>query len=201
MRSHNHISDGYSSVIRCKFELFQFVIALVDERQTCMAVSAGITVTGEMLAGRDNALTLESLDVLHAHFAYKLRIRTERAGVDYRIRGIIVNVENGCKVSIDAERHYLAADYLRIVIRIVRIIRCSECHVSACGSTCSETVDTSALLICTDQHRNAAFTIHGSLLYFSCKPDSLRGILDIISEKAYTVEVVILDELSLRIIE
>ena len=59
MCCHYHIRVLRVDGIRHKLCLFKLVIGLVYKRQTRVAVSIGITVTGEMLAGRDDALTFK----------------------------------------------------------------------------------------------------------------------------------------------
>ena len=82
MGSHYHIRVLRVDGIRHKLGLFKLVIGLVYKRQTCVAVSIGITVTGEMLARGDDAAVFEPCYISCAEPCDYIGIRRKRTYID-----------------------------------------------------------------------------------------------------------------------
>ena len=77
MSCHYHIGlINYRAVGR-KLDLLQFIVGLVDKRQTCVAVYRCISVTREVLAGGYNTLALQTLYILFSHSSHYLRVGRE----------------------------------------------------------------------------------------------------------------------------
>ena len=82
MCCHYHIGIERIDGVRRKLCLFQLVICLVYKRQPRVTVNISITVTREMLAGRDNALIFKPCYIPCTKAADYIGIRGERTDID-----------------------------------------------------------------------------------------------------------------------
>ena len=136
-----------TSLKRNKFVLFQFIITLVDTRQTCMTVGIGITVTGKMFERRDDSDIIQCFNIGCPLLCNCLSIIRERTHTDYRIGRIIIDVNIGGKVGIDTECRQFIADNRSGFFCCIEVICSTESHISRCNGSLSQTCNTSALLV------------------------------------------------------
>ena len=104
MSCHNHfrtVIDGGPE--RDKFTCFQFIICFIDGRKTGMTVRIGVSVPRKMLQRGYNTGSLHSFQKSNSVFGHNLRIIRERTDTDNRIRCIIINIQNRCKIRVDSE--------------------------------------------------------------------------------------------------
>src|SRR5215510_13867546 len=94
-----------------------------------MRILIGVAVTGEMLPGCDHAVLLQSMDQRGTHVAHEAGILAERANADYRIRGVVVDVEYRRKGDVYAERASFAGCDAALLIGECRVAGCTQAHL------------------------------------------------------------------------
>ena len=77
---------------------------MLDDGEAEVRVGRGVAVAGKVLGRRDHAAVPDAADVRAGHVRHELHILAERADVDDRIPGVVVDVDDGIEVDGDAER-------------------------------------------------------------------------------------------------
>src|SRR4029079_7137634 len=105
MRGHEgRDAGGDRGAKRHELNRSQAIGRVLDERQLEMRVGTGITVAGEMLAARGDALGLERSDDRRAKAGYIVGFFRERPVADDRIRRVGEDVEDRRVIERDADR-------------------------------------------------------------------------------------------------
>src|SRR5262245_14439791 len=94
-----------------------------------MRILIGVAVTGEMLPGCDHAVLLQSMDQCGTHVAHQARIFAERADADYRIRGVVVDVEYRRESDVHAKRAALSRSNAALLVGEGRVPGCAQAHL------------------------------------------------------------------------
>src|SRR5215510_14750580 len=94
-----------------------------------MRILIGVAVTGEMLPGCDHTVLLQSMDQCGTHVTHEARVFAERANADYRIRGVVVDVEYWRKGDVYAKRASFAGSDAALFIGEGRVAGCAQAHL------------------------------------------------------------------------
>ena len=94
-----------------------------------MRVLIGVAVTREMFSRSHHPVFLNSMNQRHAHVGDEMRIFSERAYPDHRVGGIVVDVENGRKCDLNAERTSLQCGDSPLLVGQRRIAGCTQSHL------------------------------------------------------------------------
>src|ERR1051325_9451766 len=69
-----------------------------------MRVDLGVAMTGKMLEGGEHAVVVQAAHVLGDEPRHGARVLPERARIDDRVGGIVVDIRVGCEIDVDADR-------------------------------------------------------------------------------------------------
>src|SRR5688572_21560289 len=112
-----------------QFDTIKPVAAHSDDRKRKMRVYAGISMTGKMLCRRDHAVGLETTDEGGTQTRRHVRIFTERAGVDDRVRRVVVDVQHRSVGDVNPECPSLHGRQPALLPCQDCITRCADCHL------------------------------------------------------------------------
>ena len=93
---------GHEVLERRQMDAVDKPCRMPDKRQGFVRVGFGIAVTGKMLGRTHHALALHALQEQRRETCHRLRVFSERAGVDDGILGIVVHVRHRQEIPLDA---------------------------------------------------------------------------------------------------
>jgi hypothetical protein len=99
-----------------------------DDGQSEMRVDVGVAVPGKVLEGRGDAGGLQAADVGGGETADHLRVLAVRARVDDRVPRVVVHVDDGREVDVDADGARLLAGDAPGFLREALVTRGAERH-------------------------------------------------------------------------
>ena len=199
MSGHDHFDalvDGDG--VGLQLVLHQNVQGLVHDGQAIVGIGSGIAVAGEVLGGADNVVLSQTGDDGRSQLADHGGIITEGTQADNGVVGVVVHVDDGSQVGVDAQNAQLGADDLTGVVGVDGAavgVSGTQGHVAGQGGAGAQAVDGAALLVSRDQQGNAA-VLGGGRLHGGGQVVGLLGLLDVVSKEDDGTEVIILDDLT-----
>ena len=137
----------------------KLVVRFIRHGKTVVAVLGGVSVTGEMLVYRQNALRGEALRARARHGRGGICVRGKRAAADDGIGGIRIHVRHGREVHREAVIGEIRADRAAHILRFRRAAR--RAHSGGAlilrqteGGVVRKAGDRAAFLVHAEEHRH-----------------------------------------------
>ena len=178
--------------------LQQNIQGLIDHGQAVVGVSSGIAMAGEVLGGADNIILSQTGDDSGSQLADHGGVITEGTQADNGVVGVVVHIDDGSQVGVDAQNGQLGADDQTGVVSVLGAalsVGCAQSHIAGQGSAGAQTVDGATLLVSGNQQGDAA-VLDGSCLHGLSQIEGLLSLLNVVSKEDDGTEVVIFDDLA-----
>lgn len=127
-----------------------------------MGVRLRVAVAGKMFDTANHAAILHTV-VIHQRLPdHVVAVLAERAAVDDGVFGVVVDIDTGCEIKVDAHGLALFGDFEAHLVNqtVVIVGQGAECHLAGKFHAAVQTHGRAPLAIYGDEHRDFAHRLH-----------------------------------------